>query len=45
VGGASGAALSLVFDLPSLLIIILFGALGLLIGMVVGRLYQPRRQV
>ena len=43
-GGASGAAISLVFDLADIPLIILCGAIGLLAGMVVGRLYQRRSQ-
>ena len=44
VGGASGAAISMVFDLPDIPLIILLGAIGLLVGMVLGRLYQRRSQ-
>jgi len=44
VGAAIGAALSLVFDWPLILMIVLLGAFGLLIGMLLGRLYQRRVQ-
>jgi uncharacterized membrane protein YoaK (UPF0700 family) len=44
VGGASGAVISLVFDLPEIPLIILLGAIGLLTGMVLGRIYRHRCQ-
>lgn len=44
IGAAAGAALSLVFGWPLILMIVGFGALGLLIGMLLGRFYQSRIQ-
>ena len=43
-GAAAGATLSLVYDWPLILMILGFGALGLLIGMFVERFYQSRIQ-
>ena len=44
VGAAAGAALYLVFGWPLILMILGFGALGLLAGMFVERFYQSRIQ-
>lgn len=45
LGAATGVALSLVFGWPPILMILLLGALGLLAGLLLGRIYQSRIQV
>ena len=45
VGGSVGAAVSMFFELQAALMILIFGAAGLLAGMVVGILQQRRSQV
>lgn len=45
VGGSLGAAVSMVFEFPPVPLILLVGAVGLLVGMVVGLLQQRRDQI
>ncbi|MBK5109148.1 MAG: hypothetical protein JJE12_13505 [Anaerolineales bacterium] len=44
LGVATGAVLSLVFGWSPILLLVVFGALGLLVGMLLGRFYRRRIQ-
>lgn len=45
VGGAAGTAVSMFFDIPSVLAILLMASLGVLAGIVIGIIYRRSSQV